>query len=118
MGLLDGGIKNIVGSALNGIFLDFVLIQTTKTKTNPWEPATDITTETNITAIKASVKCHEIDSETVKQTDKKIVILAKDLTVTPKIGDLLKQSGDTIKYQIVSPIKKDAAGATYICHCR
>lgn len=119
MGLLDGGIKQIVGNALTGIFLDFTLIQKTITEpTNPWESATSTETSTACKAINAKFKYSEIDGERIKQEDRKIIILAEGLSVVPTMGDLLKQSGETRRYEIVSPVMKDAAGATYTCHCR
>lgn len=118
MGLLDGGIRDIVGNALTGVFLDFTLIQVSKTKAKPWEATDNVETETRIKAINASFKYHEIDGTNIKQTDRKVIILAKDLSVVPKVGDMLQQDGESDRYQIISPVLKDAAGATYTCHCR
>ncbi len=119
MGLLDGGIKSIVGNALQGVFLDFSIIKKTVTAgSDPWEPS--ITTET-VTACKAIVtrfKYHEIDGERVKMEDRKIIILAEGLAVVPEIGDYIKGSTDSRRYQVVSPVTKDPAGATYVVQAR
>jgi hypothetical protein len=119
MGLLDGGIKSIVGSALKGIFLDFAVIRkTATTPTNPWEPAETVDNEYPCKAIVTRYKYMEIDGERVKTEDRKVIILADNLEIAPEKGDYIKGDSETKRYQIVSEVTKDPAGATFVCHCR
>lgn len=120
MGLLDGGISKIVTGALSGLFLNHVLIRKTTTSdpNKPWEKA--VTAETNYSckAVALDYKAHEVDGERVKQTDKKILILAGTLSVEPQMGDYIQLVGETRRYNLVSPVKKDPASATYECQGR
>lgn len=119
MGLLDGGIKKIVGNALTGIFLDFTIIQKSyTTPTNPWESGTESETETACKAIVTKFKYYEIDGEKVRAEDRKIIILAQDLAVIPKDGDYIKANTDSRRYLVIGDVKKDPAGATYIVQGR
>lgn len=119
MGLLDGGIKQIIGSALNSTFLDFVLVKSTTTEpTNPWENPTVTETEYACKAIVARFKYHEIDGEKIKAEDHKILFLADSMTVEPAIDDRVYRVGETKRYLIVSPVRKDAAGATFTAQVR
>lgn len=118
MGLLNGGIKNIVGNALSGIFLDFTLIKTAITEPTPGEPVEGAETEYSCKAAVMNFNYMELKDEAVRAEDRKILILANSITVCPEIGDELVLSGETRRYEIVSRVKKDAAGATFICHGR
>ena len=119
MGLLDGGIKTIIGNALNSTFLDFVLIKSSEiAPANPWEAPVISETEYPCKAIVTKFKYHEIDGEKIKAEDHKILILADSLDVMPEIDDKFQQSGDTKRYLIVSPVRKDAAGATFTAQAR
>ena len=119
MGLLDGGIKQIIGSALNITFLDFVLVKSTTTApTNPWENPTVTETEYACKAIITKFKYHEIDGEKIKAEDHKILFLADSMTVEPLIDDRVYRVGETNRYLIVSPVRKDAAGATFTAQVR
>ena len=119
MGLLDGGIKQIIGSALNSTFLDFVLVKSTTTApTNPWENPTATETEYACKAIITKFKYHEIDGEKIKAEDHKILFLADSMTVEPAIDDRIYRVGETNRYLIVSPVRKDAAGATFTAQAR
>lgn len=119
MGLLDGGIKAIVGGALKGIFLDFTIIRkTTTAPANPWEPPSVVDAEYACKAIVTRFKYMEIDGERVKTEDRKVIILAQDLAITPTQGDYIAGASETKRYQIVSEVTKDPAGATFVCHCR
>ena len=119
MGLLDGGIKKIIGSALNSTFLDFVLVKSTTTApTNPWENPTVTETEYACKAIITKFKYHEIDGEKIKAEDHKILFLADSMTVEPAIDDRVYRVGETNRYLIVSPVRKDPAGATFTAQAR
>jgi hypothetical protein len=119
MGLLDGGIRKIIGNAMQNIFLDFQIIRkTTIPATNPWESPVSVDTEYDCKAIVTKFKYMEIDGERVKTEDRKILILAEGLSVSPEIGDYIKGDSETKRYQIVSEVIKDPAGATFVCHCR
>ena len=121
MGLLDGGIKSIIGNAMDFLFLDFVIIQksiTTPSDT-PWQPSDDETdVETACKAIVTSFKKYNVEFENIKAEDRKIVILAEGLDVTPQIGDYIRGDSETKQYEIVSPVIQDPAQATYIIHGR
>jgi hypothetical protein len=119
MGLLDGGIKAIVGNALPFLFLDFMLIRSTTTApTNPWENPTVTETQYPVKAIITQFKYHEIDGEKIKAEDHKIVFLAASATIEPAIDDRVQRVGETRRYLIVSPVRKDPAGATFTAQAR
>lgn len=119
MGLLDGGIKAIVGNALPFLFLDFTLIRSTATApTNPWENPTVTETQYPVKAIITQFKYHEIDGEKIKAEDHKIVFLAASTTIEPAIDDKVQRVGETRRYLIVSPVRKDPAGATFTAQVR
>jgi len=119
MGLLDGGIKSIVGGALKGIFLEFTVVRKTlTTPDNPWEPAETVDEEYPCKAIVTRYKYSEIDGERIKTEDRKVIILADKFEITPEKGDYIKGDSETKRYQIVSEVTKDPAGATFVCHCR
>ena len=119
MGLLDGGIKTIIGNALPFLFLDFTLIRSTTTApTNPWENPTVTETEYHCKAIITKFKYHEIDGEKIKAEDHKILFLADSMTIEPSIDDRVYRVGETNRYLIVSPVRKDAAGATFTAQVR
>ena len=119
MGLLDGGIKQIIGSALNSTFLDFVLVKSTNTEpTNPWENPTVVDATYPCKAIITQFKYHEIDGEKIKAEDHKIVFLADSMAIEPAIDDRVQRVGETRRYLIVSPVRKDPAGATFTAQVR
>lgn len=122
MGLLDGGIKQIIGSALNSTFLDFVLVKSTTTEptepANPWENPKVTEPEYPCKAIITKFKYHEIDGEKIKAEDHKILFLADSMAVEPAIDDRVYRVGETKRYLIVSPVRKDAAGATFTAQVR
>lgn len=119
MGLLDGGIKRMIGNALKGILLDYNLIQvSTTTGTTAWGEPSQTETTYACKAVISSYREHEIDGIKIKHEDLKAIILSETLSVKPKIDDYLQKVGETRKYKIVSPVSVDAAGATYTCQCR
>ena len=119
MGLLDGGIKTIIGNALPFLFLDFTIIRSTTTApTNPWENPTVTENEYPCKAIITKFKYHEIDGEKIKAEDHKIVFLAASTTIEPAIDDKVQRVGETRRYLIVSPVRKDPAGATFTAQVR
>ena len=119
MGLLDGGIKKIIGDALPFLFLDFTIIRSTTTApTNPWENPEVTETEYPCKAIITKFKYHEIDGEKIKAEDHKILFLADSMTVEPSIDDRVQRVGETRRYLIVSPVRKDPAGATFAAQVR
>ena len=119
MGLLDGGIKTIIGNALPFLFLDFVLVRSTTTApTNPWENPTVTETEYPCKAIITKFKYHEIDGEKIKAEDHKILFLADSVSIEPAIDDRVYRVGETNRYLIVSPVRKDPAGATFTAQAR
>jgi hypothetical protein len=119
MGLLDGGIKTIIGNALPFLFLDFVLVRSTTTQpTNPWENPTVTESEYPCKAIITKFKYHEIDGEKIKAEDHKILFLADSVSIEPAIDDRVYRVGETNRYLIVSPVRKDPAGATFTAQAR
>ena len=119
MGLLDGGIKTIVGNALPFLFLDFNIIRSTTTApANPWENPTVVEATYPCKAIITQFKYHEIDGEKIKAEDHKIVFLAASTTIEPMIDDRVQRVGETRRYLIVSPVRKDPAGATFTAQAR
>lgn len=119
MGLLDGGIKTIIGNALPFLFLDFVLVRSTTTQpTNPWEAPTATETEYPCKAIITKFKYHEIDGEKIKAEDHKILFLADSVSIEPAIDDRVYRVGEANRYLIVSPVRKDPAGATFTAQAR
>lgn len=119
MGLLDGGIKKIIGNALNSTFLDFVLIKSSEiAPANPWEAPTISETEYPCKAIITKFKYHEIDGEKIKAEDHKILFLADSVSIEPAIDDRVYRVGETNRYLIVSPVRKDPAGATFTAQAR
>lgn len=119
MGLLDGGLKKIIGNALPFLFLDFTIIRSTITApANPWENPTVVEAQYPCKAIITQFKYHEIDGEKIKAEDHKIVFLAASTTVEPSIDDRVQRVGETRRYLIVSPVRKDPAGATFTAQAR
>jgi hypothetical protein len=119
MGLLDGGIKKIIGNAAAGIFLDFTIIRKESVlSVNPWEAPVTTSTSYACKGIVSKFKQYEIDGENVKINDKKIVLLAEGLAITPELGDLIQVPNDTRKYEVVGMVTRDPAGATITAHCR
>lgn len=119
MGLLDGGIKKIIGDALPFLFLDFTLIRSTTTApANPWENPTVTESQYPCKAIITQFKYHEIDGEKIKAEDHKIVFLADSVSISPAIDDRVQRVGETRRYLIVSPVRKDPAGATFTAQAR
>jgi len=119
MGLLDGELKTIIGDATSFLFLDYVLVRKTLVEADdPWNPPTEIETEYSCKAIVTRFKRYEIDDDKVLATDNKILFLANSLSVEPAIDDLVYRSGETRRYKIVAPVRKDPAGATVTAQAR
>ncbi len=119
MGLLDGGMKKIIGDALPFLFYDFTIIRSTTTApTNPWENPTVTEAQYPCKAIITQFKYHEIDGEKIKAEDHKIVFLADSVSISPAVDDQVQRVGDTRRYLIVSPVRKDPAGATFTAQVR
>jgi len=120
MGLLDGGIAGIVNNALKGIFLDFTLIRKVvqANADEPWQKNVITEKSYSCKAITADYKAFEIDGERIKNTDKKILILANSLAVEPQVGDIIKQVGEKNTYSLTLYIKTDPAKAVYECQGR
>lgn len=119
MGLLDGGLKKIIGNALPFLFLDFTLIKSTEIPpANPWEAPIITEKEYPCKAIITKFKYHEIDGEKIKAEDHKILFLADSLDVEPAIDDKVRRNGEVSRLLIVSPVRKDPAGATFTAQAR
>lgn len=108
MSLLRGNIKDAVGSALSGLFLDATLTRN--------GIAYDVDGELTSNATSHSVKVvEESYSELarlagVSRDQRKFLILAKGMTVTPQIGDALTFEGDV--FSIIG-VNRDPAEATF-----
>ncbi len=119
MGLLDGGIKAIVGNAVTSIMLDFVLIKRTIVPAaDPWNEPTETETEYTFKGFISSYKTHEIDDERILWSDRKLLIVGSSISVEPEIDDFVQLVGETRQYKIIAPIKKDPAQATITCNLR
>jgi len=61
-------------------------------------------------------KDSEIDGTSVKQGDRKVVILGASISVVPTVNDTVTIEGET--RLIVGPVKRDPADAVYECQAR
>ena len=119
MGLLDGQLKKIIGDATSFVFLDYILVRKELSEAaNPWEEPTEAEVEYSCKAIITQFKYHEIDGEKIKAEDHKVLFLADSIAVEPRIDDLVQRVGEAKRYQLVSPVRKDPAGATLTAQAR
>lgn len=120
MGLLDGDIKNVVHNAASGVFLDYKVIDPNEgsynSDTQQFEGGGAPNTY-NCKGITEDYSVHERQESNIQENDRKIILLAGSIPVQPKQGwEVEDNEGNG--YEIVGPIKKDPAGATYIIQGR
>lgn len=111
--LLTGGIANIVGNALNGLFLPATLIRYTPVvSADAADP--DPPTESTYTC-KAIVENYSQRFRIeglVQENERKVIILATSISVTPKPGDRITIRGITFT---IEDVATDPALATWEC---
>jgi hypothetical protein len=121
MGLLDGDIAALVSDGLEAaeLPLDLTLTRTvagTPDPDEPWVPVTPTTTAYPCRGFEDSYSAYYLANQLVQEGDRKIVILAQSLAVTPEPGDQITSRGET--FTIVGPVKTDPARAAWECQAR
>ena len=115
MGWLDGDLANMVNDIVSPILmLDVTLYRATQNTTGQgWRPSPGNIVEYACKGFISQYKENEINGDTVRTNDRKIMIMAKSISVQPQQGDKVKVSGDDREYTIVGNVTSDPARATY-----
>jgi len=103
-GLLSGGIAATVGNAFAGLFYAATLTQKSTTGGNAYDPSSGSTTSTDYACkgIVDEYSAYDFATGLVQVNDRKILILATSLSVTPKPDDLVTIRGATYRVIRVS----------------
>jgi hypothetical protein len=116
MGLLDGGLKNIINGALKGMAITIVFYhETTRPGVNAWEPAAKIRTQYSSKGFVTDYNERMIDGAIIQRGDKQIILLAGSCTVKPEPGDSVVVNGQTMT---VINTATDPATAAYTLQVR
>ena len=120
MGLLDGDIAALVSDGLEAaeLPLDLTLTRTvagTPDEDEPWLPVTPTTTTYPCRGFEDNYSAYYIVNGLALQGDRRIMILAPSLSVTPIAGDQITSRGET--FTVVS-VKSDPARALWECQAR
>ncbi len=118
MELFGVDIAEEIADAFEGDLLPAVLSSKTYGERDPNNPtggipstSTDYPTEGIVTGYAERF----IDGTTIREGDRRVTLLGKPLPVEPSQGD--RVTIESLSYDILS-VNRDAAAATYICHCR
>lgn len=116
---LQGPLAKTIGRALSRtLFYDATLIRETPGDPDPekpWEPAEPVTTQYQCRAVVDNYSDFAIANSLVDAQDRKVLILASTLPVTPTDQDMITIRGET--YQVIE-VKTDPAQAVWECRCR
>lgn len=116
--LLEGALAAMIHSAMRGLFIDATLTRTTLTgATEGWNPSTG-TSSTTAYACKAIVEAYterEREAELIQANDRRVLVLAGSLAVTPQTSDSITVRGAT--YEIVA-VETDPAEAVWVLQAR
>lgn len=121
MGLLDGGIADIVNNATSGLLLTVTVsrnVAGTSSPPAPWEPVVASTQTVTFKGFTASYKAHMIDGERIRASDRIVVVTSKSSSVAnfePKAGDRVS-AGSVVG--TVENCERDPAGATFTMQVR
>jgi len=121
MSLLEGELADIINDALEGADLPFDLTLTrevpgsTEPPYSPWNPGPPTTATHACRGFVDDYRADQRDGTLIHLNDRKIVILAPSIAVTPVPGDKLTARGQT--YTVVT-VQADPALATFICQVR
>lgn len=116
MGLLNGGLKNIIHNSLKGMALPVVFYrETVRAGTEPWEPAAKIKTEYSAKGFVTDYNERMIDGTIVQRGDKKVILLAGSCTTKPEPGDSVLIDS---KYMTIVNVSTDPASASYSIQVR
>lgn len=114
--LLTGGIASIVGSALNDLFLSATLIRDVPgTITDVADPPEPTQTTFTCKAIVENYSQRYRVEGLIQENERKVIILATSLAVTPKPGDRITIRGITF---LIGEVVTDPALATWECRGR
>lgn len=121
--LLTGGLAKTIGGAMQSIFLDATLTTVTATDgPNDWTPGEPVTVDHACKGIHDNWSSSLLAGGLVAVDDRKLLILADSLPVTPKAGDLITIRGE--QFTIVPEgagqpsVSTDPAKAVWICRAR
>lgn len=116
-GLLTAGIAKMVYGATKAIMLDAVLTRSAAFDgADPWEPGATRTPLTN--SCKGFVDDYSesrIDGTVIMRGDRRIVLIAYGMTLTPQPGDQVTIQGEY--YKIIN-VRRDPASAAFTLQVR
>lgn len=121
MGLLDGDIASLVSEGLEAadLPLDLTLTRTTAGTPDPdqpWVAVSDTETAYSCRGFEDTYSAYYLANQLVQEGDRRIMIIAESLSVTPQPGDRITSRGEI--FTIVGPVKADPARALWECQCR
>jgi hypothetical protein len=117
---LAADIRAIVADAMTAFDdLQVTVTLTHQTGAGTYDPATGETAGGTATytprAVLGSYRTFEIDGQNIRPNDKKVLIAANDLAVTPGVDDAVTISGET---WVVVDVKTDPASAMWVLRVR
>ena len=121
MGLLDGGIADIVNNATSGLLLAVTIsraVAGTASPPAPWAPVVASTQTVTFKGFTSSYRANMVDGERIRSTDRIVVVTSKSSSVAnfePKAGDKVS-AGSVVG--IVENCERDPAGATFTMQVR
>lgn len=119
---LSGSLARTIGKAFNGLFLDATLTRAGITTGDAWNPTAGATTAYPCKAINDEWGSFDRANGLVASSDRKVLILATSLAVTPQAGDQITIQGVTLT--VVSDgegrpaVSTDPASAVWTLRCR
>lgn len=112
---LSGSLAKAVYRAAKGIFLDATLTQVSVSGGAAYEPGSQTETAHACKVIVEAYSDHFKASGLIDQKDRKVLILAQSLSVTPKEGDKVTVSGITFT---AMEVQTDPATAVWVVRGR
>jgi len=113
---LAGSLAKTIGNAMKGLFLDATLLRDTASSNSPdidpFDPPAPSTTSYSCKAIHDEYSEHDRLAGLVGQGDRKVLILAHSLSVTPINGDRITIRGRTL---LITDVSTDPALAVWTC---
>jgi hypothetical protein len=114
---LAGSIARTIGSAMSGLFLAATLTRDVPAApgSDPWDPEAPTVATYSCKAINNSYSDYFQKGGLVEANDRKVLILAASLSVTPAQGDRVTIDGLTLT---IINLKTDPAKAVWECQAR
>lgn len=112
---LEGSIRRTIGKAMRSIFHTVTVIRSTPGGGPPWDPGEPVLVEYPGKGFIDDYSDFALTNSNIQSGDRKVVVLADSLEITPETSDLVRVRGQTFS---VLNVATDPAEATWTLQAR